>query len=72
MKVRENVKSQLKLHLQAFPAKQNFWMELSCSDVLANIHVVAHLQNAFVDVCKACDKGKDKFLRFLIQVVGTL
>ena len=37
-------------------------MELS---VLAN--VVAHLQNVFVDVYKACDKGKDKFLRFQLK-----
>ena len=62
-KVREDMKSQL--HLQAFYSRQEFWMELSRSDVFAN--VVAHLQNAFVDVYKACDKGKDKFLRFQLE-----
>ena len=40
-------------------------MELSCSVVFAD--VVALLQNAFVEVYKACDKGKDKFLRFQLE-----
>lgn len=62
-KVRENMNSQL--HLQAFPARQTFWMEFSCSDVFAD--VVAHLQNAFVEVYRACDKGRDKFLRFQLE-----
>ena len=62
-KVRENMNSQL--HLQAFPARQTFWMEFSCSDVFAD--VVAHLQNAFVEVYRAYDKGRDKFLRFQLE-----
>ena len=38
---------------------------LNYSDVL--ISVITHLQKAFIDTYKKCDKGKGKYLRFQLE-----
>ena len=43
----------------------NLVQGLNYSDVL--ISVITHLQKAFIDTYKKCDKGKGKYLRFQLE-----